>query len=64
VYGKYIPRLQSQPWNFPFQGNQQPPGGKTPQVNSFVPPNPEQPYPGSVNPTWGQDFQYNALSTR
>jgi hypothetical protein len=27
-YGKYTPGLQTQPWNFPFQGNQQLPGGK------------------------------------
>jgi hypothetical protein len=40
VYRQYTPGLQSQPWNFPFQGNQQLPKGKTPQVNSFVPPNP------------------------
>jgi hypothetical protein len=59
MYGKYIPGLQSQPWNFPFQGNQQLPGGKTLQVNSFVPPNLRQPYPGSMNPTWGQGFQSN-----
>jgi hypothetical protein len=39
VYGKNIPVLQSQPWNFPFQENQQSSGGEHPQVNSFVPPN-------------------------
>jgi hypothetical protein len=27
---------------------------------SFLPSNSGQPYPGSVNPTWGQYFQYNA----
>jgi hypothetical protein len=59
VYGQNIPVLQSQPWNLPFQGNQQPSGGKHPQVNSFVPPNLGQPYPGSMNPTWGQNFQSN-----
>jgi hypothetical protein len=61
MYRQYTPRLQYQPCNFPFQGNQQPPGGETPQVNSFVPPNPKKPYPRSVNPTWGQHFQSNAL---
>jgi hypothetical protein len=35
-------------------------GGKHPQVNSFVPPNLSQSYPGSMNPTWGQNFQSNA----
>jgi hypothetical protein len=60
VYVQYTPRLQTQPWNFPFQGNQQPPGGKNPQVNSFVPSNPRKLYPGSINPTWGQYFQSNA----
>jgi hypothetical protein len=39
VYGKSIHALQYQPWNLPFQGNQQPSGGKHPQVNYFVPPN-------------------------
>jgi hypothetical protein len=51
--------LQSQPWNLPFQGNQQPSVGKHPQVNSFFPPNLGQPYAGSLNPTWGQKFQSN-----
>jgi hypothetical protein len=60
VYGKNIPRLQSQPWNFPFQGNQQLSRGKHPQVNSFVPPNRGKPYLGSMNPTWGQNFQSNS----
>jgi hypothetical protein len=60
VYGQSIHPLQSQPWNFPFQGNQQSSGGKHPQVNSFVPPNLGKPYPGSRNPTWGQNFQSNA----
>jgi hypothetical protein len=59
VYGQNIPGLQSQSWNFSFQGNQQLPRGKPPQVNSFVPPNFEQPYPCSMNPTWGQNFQSN-----
>jgi hypothetical protein len=59
VYGQSIHVLQSQPWNLPFQGNQQPSRGKHPQVNSFVPPNLGQPYPGSMNPTWGQNFQSN-----
>jgi hypothetical protein len=27
VYGKSIPALQYQPWNVPFQGNQQPSRG-------------------------------------
>jgi hypothetical protein len=27
VYGQSMPRLQTQPWNFPFQGNQQLPRG-------------------------------------
>ena len=40
-----------------MQESQQPSGGKHPQVNSFVPPNLGQPYPGSMNPTWGQNFQ-------
>jgi hypothetical protein len=62
MYGQYIHGLQSQPWNFPFQGNQQPPRGEPPQVNSFVPLNPGKPYPGSMNPTWGQGFKYNAPS--
>jgi hypothetical protein len=62
MYEKYIPRLQSQPWNFPFQGNQKPSEGKPPQVNSFVPHNPRKPYPGSMNPTWGQFFQSNSPS--
>jgi hypothetical protein len=58
VYRKYTSILQSQPWNFPFQGNKQSPGGKPPQVN-FVPPNLGKPYVGFMNPTWGQDFQSN-----
>jgi hypothetical protein len=61
VYGQIIPTLQSQPWNIPFQGNQQPSVGKQSQVNSFVPPNLGQPYLGSMNPTWGQNFQPNVL---
>jgi hypothetical protein len=56
VYGKNIPGLQYQPWNFSFQGNQKPPGGKHPQFNYFLPPNLRKPYPGSINPTWGQNF--------
>jgi hypothetical protein len=36
-----------------FQGNLNPFGGKHPQVNSFVPPNLGQSYPGYLNPTWG-----------
>jgi hypothetical protein len=54
VYGQNVPVLQNQPWYLPFQGNLQPSGGKHPQVNYFVPPNLGQPYPGSLNPTWGQ----------
>jgi hypothetical protein len=60
VYGKSMPSLQSQPWNLPFQENQQPFLGQHPQVNSFVPPNLGKSYPGSMNPTWGQNFQSNA----
>jgi hypothetical protein len=56
VYGKSIPALQCQPWNLPFQGNQQLVGGKHPQVNYFIPPNFGQPYPSSMNPTWGPNF--------
>ena len=51
--------LQSQPWNLHFQRNLQPSRGQHPQVNSFVSPNFDQPYPGSLNPTWGQNFQSN-----
>jgi hypothetical protein len=58
-YGQNVPVLPSQPWNLPFQGNQQPARGKHPLVNSFVPPNIDQPYPGSLNPTWAQNFQSN-----
>jgi hypothetical protein len=60
VYEQYIPKLQTQPWNFPFQGNQKLHGGESPQLNYFVPPNPRKPHPGFVNPTRGQDFQSNA----
>jgi hypothetical protein len=49
--------LQSQPWNLLFQGNLQTSGRQYPQVNSFVPPNFDQPYQGSLNPTWGQSIQ-------
>jgi hypothetical protein len=59
VYGQNIPALKSQPWKVPFQGNQQPSRGKHLQVNFFVPPSLGQPYPGSMNPSWGQNFQYN-----
>jgi hypothetical protein len=62
VYGQYTPGLQSQLWNFLFQGNQKLPGGKHPQVNSFVSPNLGHPYLGSMNPTWGQGFHSNAPS--
>jgi hypothetical protein len=57
IYGQNAPVLQSQPWNLPFQGNIQLDGGKHPQVNAFVPHNLDQPYPGSLNPTRGQNFQ-------
>jgi hypothetical protein len=33
--------------------------GGHPQVNSFVPPNLGQPYPSSMNPAWGQNFESN-----
>jgi hypothetical protein len=59
VYGQKVPVLPSQPWNLPFQGNQQPARGKHSQVNYFVPPNFGQLYPGSMNPTWGPNFQSN-----
>jgi hypothetical protein len=59
IYGKTIPALQYQPCNLPFQGNQQPSRGKHPQVNYFLPPHLGQPFLGSMNPTWGQNFQYN-----
>ena len=36
------------------------PGRKTPQTNSFVPSYPGKPFPDTVNPTWGQDFQSNS----
>jgi hypothetical protein len=52
--------LQTQSWNSPFQGNQQLTGGKTPQMNSFVLSYHRKPFPDTVNPTWGQDFQSNA----
>jgi hypothetical protein len=35
-------------------------GGKQPQVNYFELPNLGQPYPGSLNPTWGQGIQSSA----
>ena len=35
-------------------------GGGNIQLTSFVPSNLRQPYPGSINPTSGQAFQYNA----
>jgi hypothetical protein len=60
VYGKSIPALQSQPWSLPFQGSQQSSGGKHPQINSFIPHNLGQPFIGSMNPTWGQNFQSHA----
>jgi hypothetical protein len=59
LYGKNVPMIHSQPWNLPLQGNLQLPGGKHPQVNAFVPTNLGQPYLGSLNPTWGQNFQSN-----
>jgi hypothetical protein len=58
-YGQSIPALQSQPWNIPFQGNQQPSRGQLPQVNDFVSPNLGQLYPGSTNITLGKKFQSN-----
>jgi hypothetical protein len=48
--------LEYQPCNLPFQGNQQLSGGKHPQVNYFLPPHLVQLLPGSMNPTWGQNF--------
>jgi hypothetical protein len=59
VYAQNISRLQSQPWNFHFQGNQRLPEGGNIQVNSFITPNLGKTYPGSMNPTLGQNFQSN-----
>jgi hypothetical protein len=57
LYGQNTPGSQSHLWNLLSQGNTQSSGGKHPQVNSFVPPNFGQPYPSSLNPTWGQGVQ-------
>jgi hypothetical protein len=42
-------------WN--LQANPQPSGGQPSQTNVSVPPNYGQPYPGSLNPTWGSNVQ-------
>jgi hypothetical protein len=60
VYGHSMSGLQTQPWNFPFHVNQQLPGGENTQKNYFVPSYPRKPFPGNVNPTWGQAFQSNS----
>jgi hypothetical protein len=60
IYGQSIHVLQSHPWNLPFQGNPQLFGVQHPQVNAFVPPSLGQPYPGSMNPTWGPNLQSSA----
>jgi hypothetical protein len=31
IYGQYTHGIKTQPWNFPFQGNQQLPGGGDPK---------------------------------